>query len=72
MGRKGGAMQNRLTPNPQIVVEAWEGHLGDGDPPRRGRDPSPILAPQPRGQCWEEEFPQPLAVKISEDSECPS
>lgn len=34
-------MKNRLTPNPQIVVEHQEGHLSGGGLPGRGMGISP-------------------------------
>lgn len=40
--------------------------------PEEGGVPAPRRAAQSRELCQEEEFPRHLAVKISEDSVCPS
>lgn len=41
-------MQNRLTPNTQVVSEHWEGHLGGRGPPEEGEVSAPHGVPQPR------------------------
>lgn len=62
-------MQNWLTPNPKKVIGHWEGDWWRKSPLREGSWPHTGLH-SPGVMCREEEFPYPLAVRISEDSVC--
>lgn len=67
-------MQNRLVSHLRMAVEHLEGYLGCGGPPFTGgvRSFTPTSGlPRPGFQCWDEESPHNLVVKIGRDSDCP-